>query len=205
MLRVKVVEYSPEQVEQSFNEILLAFDNACHAADKSVDDFNSQQKERIANAVDNLITNLQKFRIELVGRPITTRTIVVGQGGTKSGISKSMRDYVWTYVKSNKHRIHTKDFASHIAHTTGMNGNSAFIYVSMIGNLLKGQDNTRTMKFDDLVYYMECIKRDCSPSEYRNALSSIEKSVHYWDTKLTGNFGQKASQLVRQLKAKEGL
>ncbi|MCL2587263.1 MAG: hypothetical protein FWE31_03415 [Firmicutes bacterium] len=110
-------------------------------------------------------------------------------------ISPQMRDIVWEcfkqYRKRGNHFI-----AKVVNEKSGMTQGSAFIYSLILDNMLLGKENTRMMKFADLVYYLNRIKDECPRDEYSSAIHSLKISIPYWRNNIPGNYGNKVSELV---------
>jgi len=111
---------------------------------------------------------------------------------SNNAITKKMAEEVWeAFMQYHKGLGEISRLSDDIAESTGMNRGSAFIYLNILANLVKGEANTRTMKMKDLEFYMEKIKEELGIEKYKLALKSLEISVPYWKEKLAGNFGDK--------------
>lgn len=87
--------------------------------------------------------------------------------------------------------------STEVSTKTGMNRGSVFIYLNILANLAKGEPNTRTMKMQDLEYFMEKIKKDLGEKKYQVALESLKLSVPYWQEKLSGSFADKVEAFIK--------
>jgi hypothetical protein len=74
---------------------------------------------------------------------------------------------------------------------TGMNQGSAFIYLTVLANLVKGEPNTRVLKYRDLEYLMGKIRAELGENEYQKALQSLRASIPYWREKISSVFADK--------------
>jgi len=81
---------------------------------------------------------------------------------------------------------------------TNMSRGSAFIYLNILANLVKGEPNTRTMKMKDLEYYMKKIKVELGEKKYQYALRSLKQSIPYWREKVAGNFAEKVEAYCKK-------
>jgi len=114
-----------------------------------------------------------------------------------ANITPAMRDAVWECFK--QYRSQGNNFvAKKVNEKTGMNLGSAFIYSVILDNMLNGKENTRTMKFADLVFYIERFKSTTMPPIFTSVLNSLKKSIPYWNEKLTGNYGRKVAELIKK-------
>jgi hypothetical protein len=127
-------------------------------------------------------------------------------------ITKGMADEVWrSFMKYYKGSEAINRLCDEIVTTSGMNRGSAFIYLHILDNLVKGMPNTRTMKMKDLDYFMATIKSDLGIKEYQNAIKSLKISIPYWRKKLPGAFADKVEtyckmheqDIIRQIKLSE--
>lgn len=81
--------------------------------------------------------------------------------------------------------------STEVAETTGMSRGSAFIYLTVLTNLVNGEPNTRVLKYKDLEFLMDNIKAQLGDSKYEKALHSLKMSVPYWKEKIPGAFADK--------------
>lgn len=113
---------------------------------------------------------------------------------TNKAITKEMVDELWqAFIKYLKGLGEINRLSHEVSENTGMNQGSAFIYLNILANLVKGEPNTRTLKMKDLVYLMEKIKSDLGENTYFKAIKSLRLSVPYWKVKLNGNFADKVT------------
>jgi len=118
-------------------------------------------------------------------------------------ITREMRQSVWNEFKrrfSSGDR-NSQDAAQTISHQTGMNRGSAFIYFTILNNLVDGMQNKRSMKYDDLEYFVQKIKAEFPEYVLKFTIVSLEASLPYWDEKIPGSFTDKVSRLVERLKS----
>lgn len=110
-------------------------------------------------------------------------------------ITEEMRDSVWECLK--QFRAKGNHFVAKAVHEqTGMSRGSAFIYSLILDNMLAGKENTRMMKYADLVYYVDRIKQECPHRDYANAVLSLKISVPYWQNNISGLYGDKVLKLI---------
>lgn len=120
---------------------------------------------------------------------------------TGKRITEEMVGAVWqAFLKMRQLGYSANSLASEVSNSTGMNPGSAFIYLTILDNLVKGKPNTRNMKMADLETYMSKIQNELNTSDYQNALLSLERSVPYWSKSQFGNFGKHVSLYLNQHK-----
>ncbi len=108
---------------------------------------------------------------------------------TNLTITTKMIDELWkAFIKYHNGSGEIKELSYEISENVGMNQGSAFIYLNILRNLVKGKPNTRTLKMKDLTYLMEKIKSDLGENVFLEAIKSLELSVPYWKRTLNGNF-----------------
>lgn len=121
---------------------------------------------------------------------------------SKNVITRVMVEDIWRrfrrYVDEGGS---TNSIAADAHGATGMNQGSAFIYLTILDNLINGKHNTRNMKMADLEFYMDRIREDLDESFYRNAISSLRLSISYWEK---DEFGQFASKVQAYLDSIDG-
>ncbi len=86
-----------------------------------------------------------------------------------------------------------------ISNQTGMNRGSAFIYFTILNSLVDGMKITRTLKYEDLEFFVEKIKTEFPENILKAAISSLEASIPYWNEKVPGSFADKVRRLVERL------
>lgn len=107
-------------------------------------------------------------------------------------ITQDMVESVWEAFKDyNTNGGDLRRIADDISSETGMNAGSALIYLVILNNLVNGRQNRKNMKMRDLEFYMARIKDTYGNTTYRNALTSLEMSIPYWDSQFTGDFANK--------------
>ena len=79
-----------------------------------------------------------------------------------------------------------------------MNQGSAFIYLTVLSNLVNGDPNTRVLKYKDLEYLMEKIKSELGENNYQKALKSLESSIPYWREKIPGSYADKVEAYCKK-------
>lgn len=116
---------------------------------------------------------------------------------TKNVITKVMVEDIWRRFSGYLEEGGSINSIAQDAHeATGMNQGSAFIYLTILDNLINGKHNTRNMKMSDLEYLMDQIKGQLDDRSYVNSISSLRKSLPYWDKE---EFGQFAAKVQRYL------
>lgn len=116
---------------------------------------------------------------------------------TKNVITRLMVEDIWRRFSGYLEEGGSVNSIAQDAHeATGMNQGSAFIYLTILDNLINGKHNTRNMKMSDLEYLMDQIKGQLDERSYVNAISSLRKSLPYWDKE---EFGQFAAKVQRYL------
>lgn len=121
------------------------------------------------------------------------------QTRSNNTITRKMVDELWqAFLKYQKGLGEISRLRDEVAENSGMNKGSAFIYLNILVNLIKGQPNTRTLKFKDLEYMIDKIASELEVDEYRNAIQSLEQSIPYWRKKIPGTFADKVEVLCRK-------
>ena len=111
---------------------------------------------------------------------------------SNNAITKKMAVEVWeAFIRYHKGLGEINRLSDEISESSGMNRGSAFIYMNILANLVKGEANTRTMKMKDLEFFMDKIRDELGNEKHQQALKSLKLSVPYWKEKLAGNFGDK--------------
>lgn len=119
---------------------------------------------------------------------------------TKNTITQSMAEDIWRRFQRYLNEGDSINALAAGAHaTTGMNQGSAFIYLTILDNLVNGKHNTRNMKMADLKYYMCQIENELDEQSYRNAIQSLRLSIPYWDKEEFGMFASKVQAFVDEL------
>jgi addiction module RelB/DinJ family antitoxin len=114
-------------------------------------------------------------------------------------ITRDMVDEVWdAFIRYNKGLGEIKSLSDEVSKNSGMNRGSAFIYLTILSNLIKGEPNTRTLKFQDLEYMIGRIKSELGENAYRNAIQSLKQSIPYWREKIPGLFADKVEGLCNK-------
>ena len=114
-------------------------------------------------------------------------------------ITPTMVEEVWrAFLRHLEGLGEINRLSTEVSTKTGMNRGSAFIYLNILANLAKGEPNTRTMKMQDLEYFMEKIKNDLGEKRYQVAIKSLKLSVPYWQEKLSGSFSDKVEAFCKK-------
>lgn len=117
-------------------------------------------------------------------------------------ITSDMCQSIWNEFKT---RIAARDMnlqesAQRISRQTGMSRGSAFIYFTILNNLVSGAQNTRSLKMEDLEFFVGKIEAELPEQMFKAAITSLEASIPYWDEKVPGAFAEKVQRLVDRLK-----
>jgi len=119
---------------------------------------------------------------------------------SNSRITTTMVDEVWhaflRHVGGSS--VEIKPLSTEVSAKTGMNRGSAFIYLTVLSNLVNGKPNTRVLKYKDLEYLMARIQSEMGESKYQKALKSLMASVPYWREKIPGAFADKVEAYCRK-------
>lgn len=114
-------------------------------------------------------------------------------------ITPEMVEEVWrSFLRYLEGSSEINRLSTEVSKKTGINRGSAFIYLNILANLVKGDPNTRTMKMNDLEYYMGKIKKELGEKKYQDALKSLRLSVPYWQEKLSGSFADKVEAYCKK-------
>jgi len=119
---------------------------------------------------------------------------------TKNVITKVMVEDIWRRFKDYLEEGGGINSIAQDAHAaTGMNQGSAFIYLTILDNLINGKHNTRNMKMVDLEFYMDRIGEELDETSYANAVESLNLSIPYWDKEEFGQFASKVKVFLEGL------
>lgn len=117
-------------------------------------------------------------------------------------ITGEMCQSIWEEFKKSiaSRNINWQESAQRISAQTGMSRGSAFIYFTILSNLVSGAQNTRSLKMEDLEFFIGKIKTELPEQMLKAAIVSLEASIPYWDDKVPGAFAEKVAKLVEKLK-----
>lgn len=117
-------------------------------------------------------------------------------------ITSEMCQSIWQEFKTHyaSRDLNLLESAQRISTQTGMSKGSAFIYFTILNNLVSGAQNTRSLKMEDLEFFVEKIKSELPEQVYRAVIISLEASIPYWAEKVPGMFAEKVAKLVEKLK-----
>lgn len=119
---------------------------------------------------------------------------------TKNVITRAMVEDIWRRFKRYLDEGgSTNSIASDAHEATGMNQGSAFIYLTILDNLVNGKHNTRNMKMADLEFYVDRIREELDEESYVNAIESLSLSIPYWDKEEFGQFASKVNAFLEGL------
>lgn len=134
--------------------------------------------------------------------PVATQEAAVPAELKKSSgsITRDMVEEVWRrFVYYLDRGGNISSVAADVHNTTGMNQGSAFIYLTILSNLINGQYNTQNMKFADLEYFVTQIRDYLDKESYLNTLESLKASIPYWEKDTFGQFASKVRSYVASL------
>jgi antitoxin component of RelBE/YafQ-DinJ toxin-antitoxin module len=118
---------------------------------------------------------------------------------SNSRITTAMVDEVWyAFLRHVGGSGEINPLSTEVSTKTGMNRGSAFIYLTVLSNLVNGDPNTRVLKYRDLEYLMGKIKTELGESKYQKALKSLMASVPYWREKIPGAFADKVEAYCKK-------
>lgn len=117
-------------------------------------------------------------------------------------ITSDMCQAIWQEFKKRltSRNMNWQESAQRISTQTGMSRGSAFIYFTILNNLVNGAQNTRSLKMEDLEFFIARIESELSAQMYKAAIISLEASIPYWSEKISGAFAEKVEKLVARLK-----
>ena len=114
-------------------------------------------------------------------------------------ITTAMVDEVWhAFLRHVGESGGINPLSKEVSLKTGMNRGSAFIYLTILSNLVNGDPNTRVLKYKDLEYLMGKIQAELGESKYQKALKSLMASVPYWREKIPGAFADKVEAYYKK-------
>ena len=118
---------------------------------------------------------------------------------SNSRITSAMVEEIWrAFLRHIDGSGEINQLSTEVSEKTGMNRGSAFIYLTVLANLVKGADNTRVLKFKDLEYLMGKIKTELGESKYQKAIQSLKISVPYWREKIPGTYADKVEAYCKK-------
>jgi len=117
-------------------------------------------------------------------------------------ITSDMCQSIWQEFKTHftSRDMSLLESAQRISNQTGMNKGSAFIYFIILSNLVNGAQNTRSLKMEDLEFFIGKIKEELPAQMFKAAIASLEASIPYWNDKVPGSFAERVTKLVEKLK-----
>ena len=117
-------------------------------------------------------------------------------------ITSDMCQSIWKEFKARNasRTLNLLESAQRISDQTGMSRGSAFIYFTILNNLVNGTQNTRSLKMEDLEFFVGKIRSELPEQMFKAAIISLEASIPYWEEKVPGTFSQRVERLVEKLK-----
>lgn len=114
-------------------------------------------------------------------------------------ITTAMVDEVWqAFLRYVGGSGEINPLSTEVSMKTGMNRGSAFIYLTVLVNLVNGDPNTRVLKYKDLEYLMGKIQAELGERKYQKALKSLVASVPYWREKIPGSYADKVEAYCKK-------
>lgn len=118
---------------------------------------------------------------------------------SNSRITTAMVDEVWqAFLRYVGGSGEINPLSTEVSMKTGMNRGSAFIYLTVLVNLVNGDPNTRVLKYKDLEYLMGKIQAELGERKYQKALKSLVASVPYWREKIPGSYADKVEAYCKK-------
>lgn len=118
---------------------------------------------------------------------------------SNSRITAAMVDEVWqAFLRHVRGSAEINPLSTEVSVKSGMNRGSAFIYLTVLANLVNGDSNTRVLKYNDLEYLMGKIRAELGESKYQKAIKSLIASVPYWREKIPGAFADKVEAYCKK-------
>jgi antitoxin component of RelBE/YafQ-DinJ toxin-antitoxin module len=116
-----------------------------------------------------------------------------------NSITVDMVEEVWVaFLRYFEGSGEISGLSDEVSEKSGMNRGSAFIYLTVLSKWVKGESNTRVLKFKDLKFLMNKIKTDLGENEYQNALQSLKKTIPYWEEKIPGTFAKRVDSYCKE-------
>lgn len=128
--------------------------------------------------------------------PVDASGFGEGQRAPQGKITAEMLEGIWTEFIAFQHGAVKSDIVEGIVEKTGMNEGTARIYVTFLFNLLGGARNTRTIKINDLRYFLGMIESDLGEGPYSSAIKSLEASVDGWDNPRHGKYAEQVREYI---------
>lgn len=99
----------------------------------------------------------------------------------RTSTTKEMMDTCYTYGKMAYHNpdANIGDYANQVARESGMNRNSAFMYIYAVKSMLSGIVFKRAISNKAIERYLNTIYNDCGKEGLRTALKSINAYAEY--------------------------
>ena len=134
---------------------------------------------------------------EVSGEVFDYESIQVTRSNNK--ITPEMVEEVWcSFLRYIEGSGEINPLSTEVSEKSGMNRGSAFIYLTVLANLVNGDPNTRVLKYKDLEYLMDRIKTELGESKYQKAIQSLKMSVPYWREKIPGTFADKVEAYCKK-------
>ena len=142
----------------------------------------------LTSTVENKPQALQQEKVMTEQLEMEEEYMVIASG--KQKITPAMRDCIWDIFSAQfkaDGKINYPYSKQQAVARTGMNEGSAHVYFLFLNNLMNGKSNTRIVKYDDLVVYLDHIASQFSTTYLQNAIQSLKDSAPYWLARPTLN------------------
>ena len=115
----------------------------------------------------------------------------------KSRINEDMIEAVWDKFKLLQTGASSViELSDQVEIETGMNKGSAFIYLTILSNMVQGKPNTRNMKLKDFEFFINKIKEELGNEAFQNSLKTLREAVPYWEKKRIAKYAQSVKELI---------
>jgi predicted glutamine amidotransferase len=123
----------------------------------------------------------------------------------RTPITQDMTQKVWFFFSEYYHNgeIDKKKIAADIALESGMSEGSAYIYLVILDNLIKGKANKRNMKVKDLSYYINEIEKEFGQNKLSLVLDSLERSLPYWRERINMKYADQIKALITDIEKRK--
>jgi addiction module RelB/DinJ family antitoxin len=99
-------------------------------------------------------------------------------------INEEMIQAVWDKFKIlSSGKSNVIELSDAIETEVRMSKGSAFIYLTILMNMIQGQKNTRNMKVKDFQFFLNKINKEMGQSIFLKSLQSLNDSIPYWEEK----------------------
>jgi addiction module RelB/DinJ family antitoxin len=150
-------------------------------------------------AINLFINNIIKskgFPIELKQKD-AQEVSAIKTDKVKARINEDMIEVVWEkFKKLLKGESSVIESSDQLESETGMNKGSAFIYLTILTNMVQGKENTRNMKVKDFEFFLNKIKEELGNEAFQNSLKTLRETLPYWEKKGIAKFAASVRDLI---------